>query len=118
MLQPANVATPEEALSGLAVHVSVPPPGFVPIARVIGAELPVTGLPTASSTVTTGCVAHAVPPVPPPGCVVNTSWVAVPAVIVKGLLVALVSPLLVAASVYPLPALRSLQHASDLTPSQ
>src|SRR5260370_3417275 len=101
MLQPANVATPEEALSGLAVHVSVPPPGFVPIARVIGAELPVTGLPPASSTVTTGCAVHAVPPVPPLGCVVNTSWVALTTAILNALLVALAIPALVTVSEQP-----------------
>src|SRR5258707_7375909 len=99
MLQPANVATPEEALSGLAVHVSVPPPGFVPIARVIGAELPVTGLPPASSTVTTGCVVHAVPPVPPPGCVVKASCAAVTTALLDSLLVALVNALTAVASV-------------------
>jgi len=99
MLQPANVSTPEEALCGFVVQVSVPPPGFVPIASMIEAELPVTVLPFASSTVTIGCVVQAVPPVPPPGCVVKTTFVAVPAVILNALLVAEVSPLLVAVKV-------------------
>jgi len=45
ILQPAKVATPELAVTGLVVHVSVPPPGLVPIASVIDAELLVTVLP-------------------------------------------------------------------------
>ena len=62
------------------MQASVPPLGLVPMASVIDAELPVTVFPFASSTVTTGCVPQAVPPVPPPGCVVNTTFVAVPGV--------------------------------------
>jgi hypothetical protein len=37
---------------------------------------PVTTLPVASYTVTTGCVLHTAPPVPPPGCVVKASFAA------------------------------------------
>ena len=33
ILQPAKVATPETAVTGLLVQVSVPPPGLVPIAN-------------------------------------------------------------------------------------
>src|SRR5437870_5119814 len=43
----------------------------------------VTGLPLVSAMVTAGCVAKATPLAPPPGCVVNTSFVAVPAVMLK-----------------------------------
>ena len=46
-----NVATPLTAFTA-PVPLSVPPPGFVAIARVIGAVLLVTGLPPASVTVT------------------------------------------------------------------
>jgi len=100
ILQPANVATPEEAdFERPPVQVSVPPPGFVPMASVIDAELLVTVLPPASCTVTTGCVVHAVPPVPPPGCVVKANCAAEPTVILNVLLVAEVSPLLVAVKV-------------------
>ena len=88
ILQPAKVSTPATAVLGFVVHVSVPPPGFVPIASVIDAVLPVTVLPPASCTVTTGCWAHADPPVPPPGCVVNASFAAAPTVMLKVLLVA------------------------------
>jgi len=95
-LHPAKVATPEEAASGLVVHVSVPLPGFVPIASVIDAELLVTVLPPASCTFTTGCTAQAVPPVPPPGCVVKASWAADPTVMLNELLVAPVRPVLLA----------------------
>ena len=37
-----------------------------------------TVLPFASCTATTGCVVQAVPPVPPPGCVVNATCAAAP----------------------------------------
>ncbi|HEX4529934.1 MAG TPA: hypothetical protein VIA11_10955 [Acidimicrobiia bacterium] len=104
ILQPAKVATPEAAAFGFAVHVRVPPPGFVPIVKVIDAELPVTVFPPASCTVTTGCWAHADAAVPPPGCVVNASFAAEPTVMLKVLLVAPVSPPSVAANRYPFPA--------------
>jgi hypothetical protein len=90
MAHPVNVATPELAdFERPPVHVSVPPPAFVPMASVIEAEL-LTVLPYASSTVTAGCVPNAAPAVPPLGCVVKTNWLAVPAFTVKLLLVALV----------------------------
>jgi hypothetical protein len=97
ILQPANVATPEEAPNGLVLQVSVPLP--VPMANWIEAELLVTVFPPASSTVTAGCTVHAVAAVPPPGCVVKANCAAVPTVILNALLVAEVSPLLVAVSV-------------------
>ena len=98
-MQPAKVATPETAALGLAVHDSTPPPGFVPIANVMLATDDVTVFPPASCTLTTGCVAHAVPPVPPPGCVVNASCAAAPTVMLNVLDVAVVSPADVAVSV-------------------
>jgi hypothetical protein len=45
ILQPAKLATPLEAFSGLVVHVSAPPLGLVPIASVMLALLAVTVLP-------------------------------------------------------------------------
>ena len=60
ILQPANVATPATAATGLVVQVSVPDPGFVPIASVTLEVFPVTVLPNESCTVTTGWVDHAV----------------------------------------------------------
>lgn len=53
MRQPANVATPLVAASGLAVQASVAPAGVV-IARATGAVEPVTVFPPASRTVTSG----------------------------------------------------------------
>ena len=93
-MQPAKEATPDAAAFGFAVQVNVPLGLPVPdvIASVMLAELVVTTLPSASSTLTFGCVAHAVPPVPPLGCCVNTSCVAVPAVTLKVPLTALVRP--------------------------
>lgn len=86
MLQPANVSTPELAFFGFAVQASVPPPGFVPIASVIEAELVVTVFPPASCTVTVGCVVQTTPAVPPPGCVVKANCAAAPSVMLKALL--------------------------------
>ena len=98
-MQPANVETPDVAASGFVVHDSTPPPGLVPIANVTLALDDVTVFPTASRTVTTGCVAHAVPPVPPPGWVVNASCAAAPAAMLNVLDVAVVSPADAAVSV-------------------
>jgi hypothetical protein len=89
-LQPANVATPETAVTGLVVHARVPDP--VAIARVTEAALDVTTSPEASSTLTTGWVLKAVPPVALDGWVAKTSWDAAPAT-VKLALVAELRPL-------------------------
>ena len=97
MLHPAKVATPETALKGLVVQVSVAPAGVV-IVRVTEALLEVTVLLPASWTVTTGWVAKLVLLVAPEGLVVKASLVAVPA-IVKLLLRALVSPVAAAVKV-------------------
>ena len=91
ILQPAKVSTPATAGFGFVVHVSVPPPGFVPIASVIDAVLPVTVLPPASCTVTTGCVPNAAPPVELAGELVKASFAAGPTVMLNVLLVAPVS---------------------------
>ena len=82
--QPAKVSTPDVAASGLVVQVSVPALGLVPIASVMLALLDVTVLPPASCTDTTGWVANAVAPVPPPGWVVKPSFVAAAGLIVAG----------------------------------
>src|SRR5450759_2656777 len=102
MLHPEKLATPEVAFSGFVVQVSVPPPGLVPITSVMVALLPVpvvTVLLNWSSTVTTGCADHVVPPVPPPGCVVNTTLFAAALFTVKLLLVVELSEPSVAVSV-------------------
>ena len=52
-----------------------------------------------SSTLTAGWVVQVAPLAPPPGWVVKTSWVAVPAVMVNAVLVAPVSPVAAAVSV-------------------
>jgi len=99
MLTPLKVATPDVALRGLVDTVREPPPGFVPMARVMELVAVVIVLPPASCTVTTGWVDRADPPVPLPGCVVKASLDAVPTVILKVLLIAWVSVPLVAISV-------------------
>lgn len=97
--QPANVAIPDVAATGFDVHDNTPPPGLVPIANVTDAADPVIVFPPASWTLTTGCVAHAVPPVPPPGCVVNATFAAAPTVMLNVADVAVVSPADVAVTV-------------------
>src|ERR1017187_3064505 len=102
--RPLKSARPATAAFVL-VPPSVPPPGFVPMATVTVDVSVVTVLPPASCTVTTGCVVHAVPPVPPVVGVVNASFAAAPSVMLNALLVALVSAPSVAANVYPVPIL-------------
>jgi hypothetical protein len=51
---PVNVATPATALTVLAVQVSNPPPGLVPIVKVTEFVAEVTVFPPASRIVTTG----------------------------------------------------------------
>ena len=89
---PAKLATPLEALSGLVVQVSVPDEGV----REIEALEEVTTLPLASSTLTTGWAVKATPLVELPGDVVNTSWVAVPGLMVKLVEAPVVRPVLAA----------------------
>jgi len=90
-MHPKNVATPAVAFTGLAVQVKTPlPGGLVLIAKVTADVSVVTVLPLASSTVTTGCVVQAVPPVHPAGAVVKANCVADPGVMLKPLLVAAV----------------------------
>ena len=84
---PLNVATPLTAAT-VAVPLSVPLLGLVPIARVTFDVFDVTVLPPASCTVTTGWVLQAVPPVPPVVGVVTANFDAEPTVILKPLLVA------------------------------
>ena len=69
------------------------------MARVTLALELVTVFPPASCTVSTGWVAHTVAWTPPPGWVVNASWLADPTVTLKVLLVAEVSEPLVAVRV-------------------
>jgi hypothetical protein len=94
---PAKIATPEAAPAGFWVHVSVAPPDVM--LRVIELLLPVTVLPPASWTVTTGCVAKTTLRAVLDGDVVKMSLVAEPGVIVKLGLNALVSPAAEAVSV-------------------
>src|SRR5207245_8377880 len=99
-LHPANVATPELAVTGLVVHVRAPPPGLVPMARVTLALEVVTVLPPASWTFTTGWIGKTpLAAVAPLGWVVTTRWVAGPTVTLNVALVAVLSPLLVAVRV-------------------
>ena len=91
MAQPAKVTEPPVAALGLAVQANVPP-GLVPMARVMLFVPVVSGLPPTSSRATVGWVAHDPPLDPPPGWVVKPSLVAVPTVMLNGVLVAAVNP--------------------------
>ena len=86
-LQPAKVATPAVTVIGLVVQPErVPPAGLVPIVSVIWVVLSVvTMLPPASSTLTTGWAAKALPPAVLAGVVVKIVWVAGPTVMLKAL---------------------------------
>jgi len=97
-LQPAKVATPEDVVLGFVVQVRVAPAGVVMV-RVTEALLVVTVLPKTSWTATTGCVPKITPPVELAGFVVKVSLVAVPALMTKLVLTALVSPPAAAVSV-------------------
>ena len=79
MLKPLALkfATPATA-AFVNVPLNVPPPGLFRIATVMVDVSVVTVLPLASCTVTTGCVAQAVPAVPLLGDVVNASFAATP----------------------------------------
>ena len=83
-----KVATPFAALT-VVVPLSVPLPD--PLATVTASVLLVTVFPAASRTATTGCCVNAAPLIAPPGCVVMTSCVGVPATSATDC-VALVSP--------------------------
>ena len=74
MVQPANVATPKTAATGLAVQARLPAE-TVKVTEVL--EL-VTVLPLASRTVTTGWVVKAAPLTAPAGWVVTASLAAAP----------------------------------------
>ena len=88
MEQPVKVATPAVAAVGAQVSVPGPPVAGVPavIERSTVEVSVVTTLPSASSTVTTGWVPKADPPVAPAGEVVTASWLAVPALMSKAVL--------------------------------
>ncbi len=112
-----NVATPLTALT-VTVPLRLPLLGLVPMATVIEAVLLVTTLPPASCTctVTAGVIEEVAAVFD--GCVPKASFAAAPTVILNELLVTPVRPVLVAAKVYPLPALsmeRLLKVAVPLT---
>src|SRR5207244_101433 len=104
MESPENVATPLTAAT-VAVPDSVPPPGFVPIATVTFPVNPVAVFPCPSWAVTWTAGVIAAPAVVLLGCPVNTSCVALPAVMLNAVDVGSVKPPLDATSVYPVPAL-------------
>src|SRR5580692_4109162 len=84
MLQPAKVATPLVAASGLVVHDKVAPlPGWVLMAKAFELVPEVTVLPPESSTVTTGWVPKTAPLAESDGLVVTTILVAGPTVMLK-----------------------------------
>ena len=81
MDKPLKVAAPLLALRGF-VPLSAPGPPDVGVPPVMASVMEAvldTVLPNWSCTVTAGCVPQAVPPVPPPGCVVKANLDAAPA---------------------------------------
>ena len=79
MLRLLKVATPATALT-VSVPDRVPPPGFVPIARVTALVAVVTVFPAASCTVTATAGVIVAPDTVFDGCTVNASFAAAPAV--------------------------------------
>src|SRR5205814_1504895 len=114
MLSPANVATPATAAT-VFVPDKVPVLGFVPIATVMFPVNPLAVLPLASWAVTSTAGVIAAPAVVVLGCTLNTSCVAVPAVILNAVLVVLPAP--VAVGVSPVPALSMLSPGTAATPA-
>src|SRR5205814_1782929 len=98
----ANVASPPTAAC-VSVPPSVPVPGFVPIATVTFPVNPFAVFPCASCAVTCTAGVITAPAAVVLGSTVNTSWVAVPAVMLNAALVAVPAP--VAVSVSPVPSL-------------
>ena len=87
MLRPAKVATPATAFC-VNVPDSVPPPGFVPMAKVTAADDPVTTFPPASSMLICTDGVIGAPAFVFVGCTVNASCEAGPAATLNVLLVA------------------------------
>src|SRR5207244_2818399 len=115
MLRSKNVATPPTAATGV-VPLSVPPPGLAPSAMLTLPVNPDTRFPSASTarTFTAGLIWR--PAIVVLGCVPNTSCVAVPAVIVKELLVVELNPVADAVSPYPLLVLSRVRSPKLATP--
>ena len=91
MLSPGRVAMPETALI-VTVPERVPPgPALFAMARVIGAEDPVTILPAASSTLT-AMLPRLAPEEALAGCVRKTSLLGVPGVILNVVLTTELKP--------------------------
>src|SRR3989442_16009354 len=98
MLSVEKVATPATAAT-VAGRERAPPAGFVPTAPVTSPVKPGRGFPAASDAVSRPAGAIVAPAVVVPGCTVKASRVAAPTVMVKGALVAPVSPLAAAVRV-------------------
>src|SRR5437867_237587 len=94
MLNPEKVVTPATAAT-VFVPDKVPLLGFVPIATVTFPVNPVAVFPLASWAVTWTAGVIAAPAVVVLGCTLNTSWVAVPAVMLNAALVVLPAPVAV-----------------------
>src|ERR1700728_837584 len=110
MAQPAKVATPAVAVTGLVVQASVPEP--VATAKVIGAEADVTTALPEFSILTTGCALNTAPLLVVPGVVVNTRC-RVP-VMEKAPEVAMVSPVEMALRLKPEPAVPVISHPAKV----
>src|SRR6266704_74459 len=115
MLRVEKVATPFTAAT-VAVPDSVPPLGFTPIATVTLPVNPVAMFPCASCAVTWTAGVIAAPAVVLVGCPVKMSCAAAPGVMLNGILVAPVTPVVLAVTVYPVPLLLMLRVEKVATP--
>src|SRR5450755_2745846 len=110
-----NVATPATAFT-CAVPFNAPPDGFVPRAIVTWFVAVVTTLPEASSMLTVTAGAIGLPAATLLGWTVNTNFAAEPTTL-KGVLDMPVSPVALAESVSPVPALLMLRFEKVATPA-
>src|SRR5437773_918182 len=115
MLRLENVANPATAATAV-VPDRVPLPGFASSATVTVPVNPVAVFPWASRAVTCTAGVMAAPAAALLGSTVNSSSVAAPGVGGNSTLVALLSPVAAAVSVYPVPALLMLRFANVATP--
>src|SRR5437667_4657944 len=116
----SRVRSPKLATPLTAATVVVPPkvlpPGLLPSATVTGPVKLGTTLLAASRALTCTAGLIAAPATVVDGCTVNTSWVAVPGVTSKAVLVTGANPLALAANVYPVPVLFRLRSENVATP--
>src|SRR5512134_664758 len=117
MLRSGKLATPATAATPVVPSSTPLPGGLVPMATVMVPVKLVAVLPSASRAVIWTAGVIGAPAAVVTGCTVKASWVAGPGVIENAALVAPVSPVAAAVSVYPVPASSMSSAAKVATPA-